>query len=210
VLQQLKDQVSTLPGRFQIVSSRFFRVKTWTAASVLVPVVLLATISLANTIRPKAIVVHHTALTNEDILEHPGPVTVSTVDGLHEKRGYGAFYWWRIYHIGYHYLILPDGTLQKGRPEHCIGAHTRGHNDAIGICLVGNFSSIPNASSAPTNSEPTEQQLKTLTLLIRDIVGRYKIPCNKIFRHRDLNPRTECPGEHFPWEKLRNNIGCNL
>ena len=42
-------------------------------------------------------------------------------------------------HIGYHFLILPDGTVERGRPESMWGAHTRDHNDTLGICLVGDF-----------------------------------------------------------------------
>lgn len=51
-----------------------------------------------------------------------------------------TFYWGQIYHIGYHYIILPDGTLESGRPEKCKGAHAVGYNDYLGICLIGDFS----------------------------------------------------------------------
>lgn len=39
--------------------------------------------------------------------------------------------------IGYHYVILEDGTIQNGRPEYWKGSHTRGYNNALGICLIG-------------------------------------------------------------------------
>ena len=40
--------------------------------------------------------------------------------------------------MGYHYYILKDGTIVKGREVSVIGAHARGHNrDSIGICYEG-------------------------------------------------------------------------
>ena len=36
--------------------------------------------------------------------------------------------------IGYHYVILIDGTVEAGRPLWRKGAHTKGHNNDIGIC----------------------------------------------------------------------------
>ena len=40
--------------------------------------------------------------------------------------------------IGYHFVILPDGTVETGRPLIQIGAHCQGHNaDSVGTCLIG-------------------------------------------------------------------------
>jgi len=39
--------------------------------------------------------------------------------------------------IGYHYLICLDGRIRRGRPPWIRGAHTKGHNDSIGIAYVG-------------------------------------------------------------------------
>jgi len=167
-------------------------------------------VSLSNTIRPEGIVVHHTALTKEDLAQFPGPITVSSIDSLHEKRGFQAFYWGKVYHIGYHYLILADGTVQNGRPERCVGAHTRGHNNLIGICLVGDFSSHENPDPQMGNTEPTDAQIRSLNSLIKDITRRYGISCDQIYRHEDLNPKTECPGDRFPWEDVRTRIGCGV
>lgn len=46
--------------------------------------------------------------------------------------------------IGYHKIIKRDGTLENGRPEIWIGAHTYGLNEkSLGVCLIGqsNFTS---------------------------------------------------------------------
>jgi hypothetical protein len=177
-------------------------------ATIFFVVLQLINTSLGNTIHPDSIVIHHSALTRQDVLQHPGPVTAQTIDALHEKRGFNAFYWGKSYHIGYHYLILPNGLIQGGRPERCIGSHTRGHNRAIGICLVGNFSSREDPQEEPGNLQPSEAQMRALESLIRDVAGRYNISCDKIYRHDDLNPKTQCPGDRFPWKNLRTRIGC--
>jgi N-acetylmuramoyl-L-alanine amidase len=40
--------------------------------------------------------------------------------------------------IGYHYVIRLDGTIEKGRPIHRPGAHTKGHNaESVGVCYIG-------------------------------------------------------------------------
>jgi hypothetical protein len=178
-----------------------------TATTLLVVLQFVST-SLGNTIRPNGIVVHHTALTKQDVLQYPGSVTIETIDSIHEKRGFRVFYWGKIYHVGYHYLILPNGLLQSGRPERCVGAHTQGNNSMIGICLVGNFSSRANPQEDSRNSEPTEAQMRALAALIQDLSARYKIPCEEIYRHDDLNPKTLCPGDRFPWKDLQTRIGC--
>lgn len=43
--------------------------------------------------------------------------------------------------IGYHDVILRDGSVEPGRPIHIAGAHARGHNStSIAVCLVGGMS----------------------------------------------------------------------
>ena len=43
--------------------------------------------------------------------------------------------------IGYHFLVLLDGTVQQGRPLAEAGAHCTGHNArSIGVCYVSGLS----------------------------------------------------------------------
>jgi hypothetical protein len=165
-------------------------------------------ISWANTnSSPAGIVIHHTALTRLDITLFPGTIDRDLIDGLHRARGDAIFYWGRWYHIGYHYLILPDGTVESGRPEHCRGAHARGHNDYLGISLVGNFSS--RSGQGQPSTSPTSEQLRSLEDLVKDLQSRYHLPCSRVVRHRDLNPTTECPGDRFPWSQFLREIKCD-
>ncbi len=40
--------------------------------------------------------------------------------------------------IGYHAVIMLDGTLELGRPLERSGAHVKGHNrNTIGVCYIG-------------------------------------------------------------------------
>jgi N-acetyl-anhydromuramyl-L-alanine amidase AmpD len=93
--------------------------------------------------------------------------------------------------IGYHYVILKDGTVERGRPEGYIGSHSgsAGNSDSIGICLIGKFMVY----------EPTEAQIQSLVALIRDIESRFGDL--DIIGHKDVMA-TACPGILFPWVKL--------
>lgn len=104
----------------------------------------------------------------------------------------------KTYHIGYHYVILPDGTIEKGRPDLCIGAHARKHNTWLGICLIGAFS---KKRKRWWPSEPTPQQLDAVLTLCKELMSKYHIPPEMVKRHRDVN-YTYCPGERFPYETI--------
>jgi N-acetylmuramoyl-L-alanine amidase len=165
-------------------------------------VVTFCGLSLNNTVRPAGIIIHHSAIRPLP----SGPTDAKLIDEIHRARGYGAFYWGRNYHIGYHYIILPDGTVQQGRPEHCRGAHTEGYNSYIGICLVGDFSSKDNPNGERGPTEPTEAQIQSLAELSRYLREKYHIPLTAVRRHNDVNPNTECPGDRFQFESLLKMI----
>lgn len=72
--------------------------------------------------------------------------------------------------IGYHYVIRRDGSLEPGREEQIIGAHTRGFNHgSIGICLVGGTST---EGAAQYNF--TDAQMVTVRALTLDLLARYE------------------------------------
>jgi N-acetyl-anhydromuramyl-L-alanine amidase AmpD len=158
-------------------------------------VAIICLTSYRNTIKPAGIIIHHSAVPPPKT----GPaVDISYLDMLHQQRGFGIFYWGKFYHIGYHYVILPDGELQTGRPEHCLGAHTSGYNSYTGICLVGDFSVEDNPHGERGLQRPADAQMKTLLELISNLQKKYGIPSQRILRHNEVNPNTECPGNNFP------------
>lgn len=160
--------------------------------------------SLNNSIVPEGIIVHHAALPPSYAGRR---VDAQLIGEFHRARGLSTFCWGRYYDAGYHYVILPDGTVQSGRPEYCKGAHALGYNSSIGICLIGNFSSRhnPNGEQGPT--APTEKQMRALVNLCNELATKYQIPASRMRRHSDIEPGTECPGDGFPmaeFEKLLN------
>ena len=161
--------------------------------------ILIAAIVLSchNSITPVGIIIHHSALPTR----RNQPADANLLDEIHRVRGYSAFYWGKTYHIGYHYVILPDGTVERGRPEHCRGAHAQGYNSYIGICLVGNFSEASGPGPDEV-LEPTPAQLNALESLCEQLQDKYHFSNENILRHSDVNSKTECPGARLPFQKL--------
>lgn len=148
-----------------------------------------------NSITPIGIIVHHSSTLTA---AQPLPRGVGDVDQFHAQRGFDILCEGQRYHVAYHYLILPDGRIQAGRPERCEGAHSSGYNSYLGISMVGDFSSHENPRGQRGNTRPTKQQMAALVSLSRRLMARYHIPVNRVLRHSDV-ARTECPGDRFPF-----------
>ncbi len=151
---------------------------------------------------PDGIVLHHTA-TGATVGGRE--VNAETVAQWHADRGFACEYRGEIYHIGYHYVILPDGTVEHGRPEWMPGAHTQEHNDHLGISLVGNFDSQSNPAGAEQPARPTDAQMEAVRALLEDLTRKYGLSADDIFAHYELW-ETACPGDRFPVEELREEI----
>src|SRR2546429_5431704 len=96
---------------------------------------IVAAISYDNTISPSGIVIHHSSVMPAIIQLGPNatdslPPDLDSWDQFHRIRGFSVFYWGRVYHLGYHFMIFPDGTVKQGRPEHCVGAHAKGFSES--------------------------------------------------------------------------------
>lgn len=105
-------------------------------------------------------------------------VPASVIRSWHLARGWND--------IGYHYVIRRDGTVEKGRDERFIGAHTKRHNyDSIGICLTG---------ADNKKWYPSPAQLASWQGLVRQLMQKYNISAKMAtYLHRELFP-TRCPG----------------
>ena len=61
-------------------------------------------------------------------------INAEVIDRWHKKRGWKG--------IGYHFLVLIDGSIETGRMINKCGAHTKGLNcSSISICYVGGVES---------------------------------------------------------------------
>ncbi len=94
----------------------------------------------------------------------------------HIKRGWSD--------IGYHYVILLDGTIELGRQINVIGAHVAGHNsNSIGICYIG---------GGGGEDTRTEAQKTSLIFLLNTLKLMFKKA--DILGHRDFEGVTKsCP-----------------
>ena len=88
--------------------------------------------------------------------------------------------------IGYHFVILENGTIQVGRNIEFDGAHVLHHNKAnIGICWVGGFNGANNISKI---------QYKSLLNLVRKLQKIYSIDNKRVKGHKEFEgAKTDCP-----------------
>lgn len=89
------------------------------------------------------------------------PVSVAEIRAWHRTRGWAD--------IGYHYVVLLDGSVAPGRPEAKIGAHVAGHNEGtLGVVYVGGVG--PDGRAADTR---TPAQREALTATVRALIVKY-------------------------------------
>jgi len=86
---------------------------------------------------------------------------VSTIDRWHRERGFDE--------IGYHFVILEDGTIQEGRSLSKKGAHAIGYNDYVGICLIG----IDTFTTKQFDS--LEELIRSFDVVTDNVIGHYKV-----------------------------------
>ncbi|OLN29263.1 peptidoglycan recognition protein family protein [Desulfosporosinus metallidurans] len=139
------------------------------------------------------IVIHHTASPTE--VRRSGkivPVDAAMIREWHRTRGWSD--------IGYHFVIMPDGRCEDGRPLYRSGAHCNvGHRNfiGIGICLVGNFS----------ETEVPDTQLVGLVNKVVQLLAAFKLGVGDVELHRDVpGAATECPGRYFPEDAFKKEL----
>lgn len=91
--------------------------------------------------------------------------------------------------IGYHYVILLDGTVELGRALDIAGAHCKGQNhDSIGICYIGGQCNHCG-SSGDTRTTEQKEALKTLVNALKIVFPSIK----KVRGHNDYTSEKTCP-----------------
>lgn len=104
--------------------------------------------------------------------------TVKDIDAWHKQRGFKG--------VGYHYVILLDGTVEPGRPESEVGAHTLGQNaNSIGICYIGGL----DANAKPKDTR-TDAQIEALIKLVKELKAKY--PGATVHGHNEFANKA-CP-----------------
>jgi len=98
--------------------------------------------------------------------------------------------------IGYHYVVLENGTVQWTNDLTVTSYHVKGYNpQSVGICLVGDF----------TTGTLKNQQKDALVELTRNLLSKLNLGLDAVVGHNELNPgSTQCPA--LDMEALRQHI----
>jgi N-acetylmuramoyl-L-alanine amidase len=137
--------------------------------------------------------------------ENTVPRSERDIDKYHQEHGFEILCFGRVYHVAYHYIIMPNGSVLAGRPERCEGAHALGYNSYLGISVVGDFSSEDNPAGKKGPTRPSAKQIASLIQLCRRLKDRYHIPLQHIVRHSDISS-TRCPGDRFPFRSVLDQL----
>lgn len=131
----------------------------------------------------------HTLVVHCSATPPSSAVNAAQITRIHQQRGFST--------IGYHYVILRDGTLERGRDVAQVGAHAKGHNaHSIGVCLTGGLDE--RGQPAPSF---THAQMRSLKALCAQLSESY--PIKHIVGHRDLSPDQNGDGIITPEEWLK-------
>jgi len=113
--------------------------------------------------------------------------------------------------VGYDFVIGNGSDSRDGEVEvtfrwrrqqtgaHCKTPRNWANEDAVGICLVGNFN----------RTRPTPAQMRALTKLVSYLQERYRISDNRIYGHNTTPGAraTDCPGRNFPLSSFKSVLG---
>ena len=146
----------------------------------------------------KDIIIHCAATPNGN------PFTIADIDSMHKARGFkrdsqaARNFNPQVKHVGYHFVITVDGTIQPGRGLEEIGAHVQGSNaKSIGICMIG------TDKFSTAQFESLQQLIVTLAGNIRGrICDSLKSALNALHEmgisikgHRDFSPDLNGDGQ---------------
>lgn len=89
-------------------------------------------------------------------------VSVATIRGWHIGQG------WK--DIGYHWVVMLDGSIEPGRPESQVGSHVAGHNSGtLGVVYVGGVA----ADGKTPKDTRTPAQKAALLAHVKALIERY-------------------------------------
>lgn len=87
--------------------------------------------------------------------------------------------------IGYHWVVLENGTVEPGRPEQKMGAHVRGHNKySIGVVVI----------TQDDKGRFTIPSLNGLRKIVFDRLKEYNLSVDDIYPHNYYDKTKTCPG----------------
>ncbi len=104
--------------------------------------------------------------------------TKETINKWHKDKGYDE--------IGYHFIIHPNGRIERGRDINKAGAHCYGHNSqSIGIAYIGGL-----RNGKPDDTRTIQQQLALAHLIL--ILEEVFTTITKVSGHNEYSNKA-CP-----------------
>lgn len=97
--------------------------------------------------------------------------------------------------IGYHFVIMPDGTIYQTNALETISYGVENMNTgSVNTCLVGNFEV----------TKPTAPQLTAVVELHKRLAAQ--LGQKPIVGHNDLKQTTKCPGKNLDPDKISEMV----
>jgi len=103
------------------------------------------------------------------------------------------------YHVSAHYLIDRQGNIYRLVSEKKVAFHAGKSKLPDGCTSVNNCSLGIELLTSFTDS-PTDQQINSLLLLVKDIKSRYNIKF--LLRHSDIAPQRKTDPWNMDWESF--------
>lgn len=118
---------------------------------------------------------------------------VSDIDRWHRQRGWAG--------IGYHKVVLLDGTVQEGRSITRIGAHVAGHNTgSLGYCYIGGVAK--DGKTAKDTRTPAQKA--TMRRLTEEAIRDFNL--KRVSGHNEYAAKA-CPSFDVRRDELGNLMG---
>lgn len=143
---------------------------------------------MSKILRPSGVVIHHSATPDQGVLDYPAILNYHTkVNGWND--------------VGYHALVEVTEygiVCIYGRPVTRYGAHTRGHNDKLGICFIGTYNHVP---------PPRRVLDEAMHRVIIPWCHRWGFTAAQVRGHREFEGVNKtCPGRAFNMDLFRARI----
>ena len=141
-------------------------------------------------------------------------LTAEDIHRVHVNRGFDE--------IGYHFIILRDGSLQLGRDINKVGAHALRRNaHSIGISFVGGinltsseakrlggYQAVANNGTYASSDSLTDAQFKTFDMFMDSFFSAF--PYGQAFGHMDTDPNRKPDPGFDVREYCKNKFNKNI
>jgi len=114
----------------------------------------------------------------------------------------------RLYRVSSHYIINRNGQIFRLVKEKNVSFHAGKSclpdgQTSVNQCSIG----IELITTDDVSDKPTEKQIKSLTVLVKDIQRRYNI--KYILRHSDIAPERKTDPWNMDWEEFQKKLSVN-